>query len=80
MKKNFGIKDFLLGFLMATLLFVLMGMAPGSSSVGRYQASASNGYYVVIDTQSGHAISNGQPGWASAIDWATRLASANLVR
>ncbi|MCP3944024.1 MAG: hypothetical protein GY710_21450 [Desulfobacteraceae bacterium] len=80
MKKHFGIKDFIIGFLLATLLFILMGAAPRGSMVGRYMVTGDIDAYVVIDTMTGKLSSKklGQElslrnRESQVIDWAAWL-------
>ncbi len=60
MKKHW--KDYLIGFLAACLLFVLMGSGT-SGDTGKYQVSATGTKqypaYIIIDTETGDIVKTG---------------------
>ena len=50
------IKSMMIGFLLATCMFLLMGQSSNDSQVGRYQGVGTAGYLYLVDTTTGKTM------------------------
>ena len=67
------IKSMMIGFLLATCMFLMMGQGSNDSQVGRYQGFAAGGTRFMIDTTNGELWGSKitrikMPNWKKAID------------